>query len=298
MIMDTPPDLTDPVAEKGVASTLSTMMPAGTATKATALAVAKGGIDMGMDVNDNGIPNTHNEDAEQVAFWATRQLTSPVHLQSLRIVYDTLVDRQHHNQTSSEQQHDERKQINFLIRALRLTCCLLLEIHRECESTVHQQQLLTTSQQHCIETTEQRCSWLLEHMTGKDNPDDKDHAADDPNRLPVGSDSSGGVITNLCCRPAVNESSGHTEWTYDYNVAAKDDDNSSNRLQARADDQEHDDANENDNNGDDDGGGNMLPSRAELAAEERMLWRMADTPIPSETLYGGIPVPSTHDQQS
>jgi hypothetical protein len=31
---------------------------------------------------------------------------------------------------------------------------------------------------------------------------------------------------------------------------------------------------------DDSDGGNMLPTRAELAAEEEMLWRMAETPIP------------------
>ncbi len=147
MIMDSAPNLTDPAAEKGVASTLSTMMPAA----AAAAAVGKGV--MTMDANDDGIPD-YNADAGQVAAWAARQLVSPVHLQSLRAVYDTLVDRQHPNQTL-QQQRDEAEHTNHLIRALRLTCQLLLEIHRQTQP--QQPALLSTSQQHCIETTERRC---------------------------------------------------------------------------------------------------------------------------------------------
>jgi hypothetical protein len=110
-----------------------------------------------------------------------------------------------------------------------------------------------------------------------------------------------------------SNSGGHTtesEWTYDYAaVAAKDDndnenDNDNNDAQFATevdilrdrpgyrndndtadganeyDDDENDDHDDGDDDDDDDG--NMLPSRAELAAEERMLWRMADTPIPTE----------------
>jgi hypothetical protein len=110
-----------------------------------------------------------------------------------------------------------------------------------------------------------------------------------------------------------SNSGGHTtesEWTYDYAaVAAKDDNENDNEndnndaqfamevdiLRDRPgyrndndtadganeyDDDENDDHDDGDDDDDDDG--NMLPSRAELAAEERMLWRMADTPIPTE----------------
>jgi hypothetical protein len=319
--MDMDRDLTDAAPEKGVASTLSTMMMP-TATAIATATVAKG--DTTMNVHDDSIPSIH-EDAEQVAAWATRQLASPVHLQSLRIVYDTLVDRQHPPPTlryrvaapSQQQQRDDEPEPQNLTSALRMTCQLLLEIHRQ-----QQQQVLTTSQRYCIETTERRCRWLLELVIGNCDDTDKEHAAaNNPNHLPsvpVGgsysSDRAGGNrVIHLCRRrPAVNESnSGHTEWTYDY-VAAKDDKDDGNLLPTRAQyakvpnlrvrpgyqndndtAEEHDDDDE-----DDDNDGNMLPSRAELAAEERMLWRMADTPIPSETYGGAPPIPSIYDQQS
>jgi hypothetical protein len=290
--MDTAPDsLSDPAAEKDVASTLSTMIPAAV--------VGNGGID--TDTNHDGIPHD-GSDAEQIAAWAARQLASPVSLQSLRAVYDELVDRQHHNQaqyrisSSEPQQRDQPEPQNRQLRSLRLTCRILLAIHQQQqlqqppEHQQHQQQqLMTTSQLSSIETTERRCRWLLELVT---------HAADDPNSVPVvGSDSgtnaatgnSDGVITNLCRHP-VFQSSGPTEWTYDYvagtNVA--DDGIFPTRAQFATEaknlrdgpgyQNEYSDDGEDENDGD----GNMLPSKAELAAEERMLWRMADTPIPTE----------------
>jgi hypothetical protein len=313
----TAPDLTDPEAEKSAASTVSTMIPA--AAPVAPVAVGKGAMD--MDAHDDGIPN----DAEQIAAWATRQLTSPVHLQSLRVVYDALVDRQHsknQSQLKQQQQHDQQPtQQSCLIRSLRLTCRLLLEINRQEQP---HQQLLTTSQQQCIATTEQRCRWLLEPYGDpavQVSAADANANADARNSLPVvpvvGSNSDQAddiVITKLCCRlrhssPDTDTDTsihptfkpGQTEWTYDY-TSAKANNNGDNeedendgllptRAQLAAESQmlwdmprhknDNDTADEHDDDDDDDDGGNMLPSLAELASEERMLWRMADTPIPS-----------------
>jgi hypothetical protein len=313
--------------------------------------------------NDDGIPpmhkDDHDADEEHVAAWVARQLASPVSLQSLRIVYDALVDRQHHNNQTrhrmspSEQQQargdEEPEEHNHLLRSLRLTCQLLLAIHRQelqPQQQQQQQQILTTSQQHCIETTERRCRWLLELVTRADD------GRPTNSRLPVksipvgGSDYSGpaagsddGVITNLCrhsnpdpdtvtntntdtdtvvetVHPAALKKSGDTEWTYDYVAGTNDNDdddddddggqfltraqyateanivrdgrgykndNDSNVEHEHEYEYEHEYIDDDDDDGDDGGGGgNMLPSRAELAAEERMLWRMADTPIPTE----------------
>jgi hypothetical protein len=302
----TAPDLTSTelaaaASEVVVSTTTLSMMKA-------AVAAGEGG--MNIDVNEK----TDVDDDVQVAAWATRQLASPVHLQSLRVVYDKLVDRLD-PQLPQRQQPQHQQQQGRMIRSLHLTCRLLLEIHRACEldptsvdsgtaitGTVQQeiqpqQQLLTTSQLHSIETTEQRCRWLLEHdrpvfhnilaatgvssvVAGSDdnnddnkrrrltpeNPDNNDCHADINS-----SDHDDGemMITNLCRRLCHNQNPAtatiqSTEWTYD--LARKNDNNNDN------------DNDEDDNDNDDDG---ALPSREELAAEEQMLWRMAETPIPS-----------------
>jgi hypothetical protein len=258
--------------------------------------------DMHTDANPEDIPN---DDDGQVAAWAACQLASPVHLQSLRVVYDALVDRLDPHHPHHPQAHDPHPQ-QRLLNSLRLTCRLLLEIHQACASGPNMsttgtatastgqpqqpQPLLTASQQHSIETTEERCRWLLDHH---DHPHDHD-----TNILPVvpllRSDLSGDcVITNLCrhqchhnpdtihmdIHPAAAtrnsnstaffKSVGHTEWTYDdgYVLAKNDNDQDNDHEQEESDD--------------DGGSSNILPSRAELAAEEAMLWRMAETPIPS-----------------
>jgi hypothetical protein len=286
---------TDPSAAKEVVVSTPTL----TMMKA---AVAAGEDGMHTDANQ-----ITGDDNVQVAAWATRQLASPVHLQGLRVVYDKLVDR-------LDPQHPRpQRQQRRMTRSLHLTCRLLLEIHRAGEldptstststdttGTVQrerqQQQLLTTSQQHSIETTEQRCRWLIDHdhpvfhnilaatatavpsvAGGSDNqnvdkrrrltPENPDIKDADDNSSDQGDDSE---ITNLCrrichtnpdCTISPDTTIQSTEWTY---VLARRNDNKSDNDQ---EDEEEDDG--------------ALPSQAELAAEEQMLWRMADTPIPS-----------------
>jgi hypothetical protein len=99
----------------------------------------------------------------------------------------------------------------------------------------------------------------------------------------VAAGSEDGVITNLCRIP--RHSHSDTQFATEVNILRDRpgyrNDNDTADGANEYDDDENDDHDDGDDDDDDDG--NMLPSRAELAAEERMLWRMADTPIPTES---------------
>jgi hypothetical protein len=250
--------------------------------------------------NDDDDDGLHHKDVTAACVWAGRQLASPVRLHSLRAVYDALVERLMEDLKQQNLDHASTLTTRIMIirrrlmRLLHLTCRLLLEIHRDKLNISSSGSggssiggLLSASQQSRIETTAKRCRWLLDHdstqanataIVGHDNQEKihQDAAADnDDDADGTNSQDADVAITNLC-RSSVSVSSSPAaadsatasnacrwEWTYELVVASESD---------------HDGGDE--DMGDDANIGSILPSRAELAAEEEMLWRMAETPIP------------------